>query len=237
MPRHSRLVIPDVPLHIWQRAVDRRACFGGIHDYELYLGLVSELSRKFDCRVHAYVLMTNHVHLVLSSPDTQGYSLFMKDLAQRYATKFNRSNARGGPLWEGRFRSSPLDTVEYLLICHRYVELNPVRAGMVNSPDEYPWSSHLSNAFGQPSLFLRPHAEYLKLGQRPEERQMAYRALFKRDLTRDELTAIRDSVRANAALGRPEFVEEMARRSGREARLIPRGRPIGADGEEAGRPF
>ncbi len=233
MPRHARLSIPGVPLHIRQRGIDRGRCFGSEADYHLYLGLMAELSPRFACRVHAYVLMTNHIHLLVTADEPDGASFFMKNLAQRHAQHFNRTSRRCGPLWEGRFRSSLIDSEHYLLTCYRYIELNPVRAGMVSSPEDYPWSSFHTNAAGAPSLFLEPHPEYLRLGATMEERTAAYSGMLAAGLGTSELEAIRGAINANAALGEEGFVAEIEARLGRIARPVPRGRP--AKGISSGR--
>lgn len=233
MPRHARLSIPGVPLHIRQRGIDRSRCFGSEDDYQLYLGLMTELSPRFACSVHAYVLMTNHVHLLATADEPEGASLFMKNLAQRYAQHFNRKSRRCGPLWEGRFRSSPVDSERYLLTCYRYIELNPVRAGMVRSPAVYPWSSFGTNAMGVPSHFLNPHPEYLRLGATTSARKAAYLGMLTTGLATSELAMIRAAINANAALGDQGFVAEIEARLGRTAGPVPRGRP--ASGVSAGR--
>ena len=225
MPRHARLTIPGVPLHIRHRGIDRARCFGSEADYRVYLGLMAELSRKFECKVHAYVLMTNHVHMLTSAGGADGASLFMKNLAQRYTQYFNRTSQRCGPLWEGRFRSSLVDSERYLLTCYRYIELNPVRAGMVSSPGDYPWSSFHANAACAPSLFLDPHSEYLRLGTTTEGRARAYCGILATGLGTSDLAAIRGAINANSALGDESFVAEIEARMGRTARAVPRGRP------------
>jgi putative transposase len=225
MPRHARLSISGVPLHIRQRGINRGPCFAREADYELYLGLLAELSARFACAVHAYVLMTNHVHLLVTSRERDGASLFMKNLAQRYAQSFNRRTKRSGPLWEGRFRSSPVDSERYLLTCYRYIELNPVRAGMVGSACDYPWSSFPANALGLASSFIDPHPEFLRLGTGSAERQAAYLGMMSAGLGASDLAAIRGAINANAALGSEGFVREIKRSLGRTARVVPRGRP------------
>ena len=225
MPRHARLVIPGIPLHIRHRGIDRARCFGSEADYRLYLGLMTELSPRFACSVHAYVLMANHVHLLATADEPDGVSLFMKNLAQRYAQHFNRKSHRCGPLWEGRFRSSPVDSERYLLTCYRYIELNPVRAGMVSSPAVYPWSSFHTNAMGAPSQFLNPHPEYSRLGATTSQREAAYLGMLTTGLSTSELARIRAAINANAALGEQGFVADIEARLGRIARPVPRGRP------------
>ena len=141
MPRRARLRFAGVPLHIIQRGNNRTACFFAEQDYRFYLHDLGELARRFECGVHAYALMTNHVHLLITPSATDSASLLMKHLGQRYVQYVNRVYRRSGTLWEGRFKSSLVQRQSYVLKCQRYIELNPVRAGMVPHPRDYPWSS------------------------------------------------------------------------------------------------
>lgn len=149
MPRRARLLLPGVPLHIIQRGNNRQACFFGDDDYGFYLDWLTEHARKTGCKVHAYVLMTNHVHLLLSSSKPEGAGALMKALGQRYVQYVNRTYHRSGTLWEGRFRSCLVQEEAYLLACQCYIELNPVRAGMVRRPGDYRWSSYRANGLGE----------------------------------------------------------------------------------------
>lgn len=225
MPRRARLRLAGLPLHIIQRGNNRSACFFADEDYLLYLHHLDELSRKFRCAVHAYVLMTNHVHLLLTPARQDGPSLLMKHLGQRYVQYVNRSYRRSGTLWEGRFRSSIVQEQEYLLRCHCYIELNPVRAGMVSCPRDYGWSSYLSNAEGVPSRLLTPHEEYVALGAREEERLEAYRALFRTELDSKEAGEIRLAANGGYALGNERFKAEIAAALGRRVEPGVSGRP------------
>jgi putative transposase len=195
-----------------------------VHDADrlCYLELLGKLSERHACRIHAYVLMGNHVHL-LTTPDTaDAISLLMKDVGQRYAQYVNRAYGRTGGLWEGRFRSSFVETERYLLCCQRYIELNPVRAGMVTAPGDYPWSSHRSNALGHADHIVEPHEEYLRLGLNPAERRAAYRALFAERIEDGVLTEIRTATNGGYALGSSHFAHELAQRLGRR---VSQGRP------------
>ena len=174
MPRHARLAIPFIPLHIRQRGIDKAFCFQRDADYELYTGLLEELVDKTRCELHAYVLMPNHVHLLLTGQEPAAPSAFMKALAQRYSQYFNRTRGRSGPMWEGRFRSSPVDSERYLLTLYRYIEMNPVRAGLVRLPHHYRWSSFHHNALGAPLDFLAAHPRFVQLGASEEERTRTY---------------------------------------------------------------
>src|SRR5688500_13119076 len=142
MARQRRLLPAGYPVHVVHRAVNRSTCFYRDTDYLSYLHLLAEHGRAFACAVHAYVLMSNHVHVLLTPDDGRGVSLLMKNVAQRYAQYVNRWHERTGALWEGRFKARVVTDDAYLLACHRYIELNPVRAGMVAHPSEYAWSSY-----------------------------------------------------------------------------------------------
>ena len=180
--------------------------------------MLEELAAIFSCRVHAYVLMTNHVHLLLSPGSETACSSLMKNLAQRYAQHFNRKNRRTGPLWEGRFHSNLVDTETYFLRCQRYIELNPVRAGMVRHPGGYQWSSFRSNAMAMPSALITPHGVYLALAEDLDARLDAYRSLFDADPSPAEVMAIRAALRGGCALGSEKFVAEVEALLGRRAK-------------------
>lgn len=225
MPRHARLSIPGIPLHIRQRGIDRAACFFRDADYDRYTSLLSELVDKSACQLHAYVLMPNHVHLLLTGHESGAASIFMKALGQRYSQYFNRTRGRSGPMWEGRFRSSPVESERYLITLYRYVEMNPVRAGLVRLPHEYRWSSFHHNALGVPMDFLTAHPAFVHLGISAEERVRAYLEYTATVTTDLELAIIRESIDANAALGSKGFVGGIERALGRPAGVGRRGRP------------
>jgi len=178
MPRQPRLVLPDVALHVVQRGHNRQACFRRETDYLVYLTLLRDLCRKHGCALHAYCLMTNHIHLLLTPCDEHACATLMRNLGQRYVQYFNRQYERSGTLWEGRFRSCLVDSADYVLACYRYIELNPVRASMAACAAAYSWSSHCANAGSAEGELLSPHAEYLALSQDETSRQNAYRQLF-----------------------------------------------------------
>ena len=146
MPRRPRLQAPGLPVHIIQRGNNRQACFFAEEDMQLFLEHLAKLAKRFRCALHAYVLMTNHFHLLLTPEFASGPSLLMKFLGQRYVQYVNRTYKRSGSLWEGRFRASLVQTEQYLLSCYRYIEMNPVRANMVKHPQDYQWSSYAANA-------------------------------------------------------------------------------------------
>lgn len=225
MPRHLRSVLSGYPLHVRQRGINRETCFREAADYELYLGLLSELVPRSSCRVHAYVLMPNHVHLLISPGQPACASWLMKNVSQRYAQAFNRRYSRTGSMWEGRFRSSAVDSSRYLMTCQHYIELNPIRAGLVAAPHLYPWSSFRFNALAEPSLFLEPHDMYRRLGDVQIDRCNAYARSFPQALDAETLARARCSINANAPLGDDDFVRQVEMEIGRIARVVPRGRP------------
>jgi putative transposase len=161
--------------------------------------------------------MTNHVHLLATPEESHSLSELMRKLGQRYVQHFNKVHKRTGSLWEGRFRSCLVDSQTYLLRCHRYIELNPVRAAMVRRPSEHVWSSYHCNALGESSTLINPHRTYLALGRDPEQRRTAYRQIFKAELTNEELGEIRRACNSGFALGSKEFVAQVERITGRRA--------------------
>lgn len=205
MPRKPRLQAAGLPVHIIQRGNNRQACFFADEDYLFFLNHLAKLAQRFHCSVHAYVLMTNHFHLLLSSDLPNGPSLLMKFLGQRYVQYVNRAYKRSGSLWEGRFRSSLVQTQHYVLGCYRYIEMNPVRANMVKHPIDYPWSSYAANADGKKVEWLTPHGEYLALGSDASNRLAAYRGLFATDLDPELLREIRTSTHGGYAVGSERF--------------------------------
>src|SRR5215469_9266070 len=178
MAHQPRLDIPHIAQHIVQRGHNQQPCFGHEHDYHHYLQELQVAALKFDCHVHAYVLMPNHVHLLMTPQRPGAISGCMQTLGRSYVTYFNRTHRRSGTLWDGRYRSCLVESKTYLLTCCRYIELNPVRADLVASSADYAWTSHHFNAFGRRDPLVRPHPEYLALGALPAQRQTAYRELF-----------------------------------------------------------
>ncbi|MGV3743209.1 MAG: transposase [Burkholderiaceae bacterium] len=228
MPRRARLRLPGIPIHLIQRGNNRQACYFADEDYQFYLHHLDELARKFECAVHAYVLMTNHVHLLLTPQHEDSASLLMKHLGQRYVQYVNRTYRRSGTLWEGRFRSCIAQSESYVLHCYRYIELNPVRAAMVAHPREYRWSSYACNAEGRFSPLVTPHALYLELGKDEHARRNAYGALFKSELDPETIATIRQATHGNYALGSKAFVAQIEEALGRRAQPGKAGRPVKA---------
>ena len=214
MPRRLRLVIPGVPLHVVQRGVNRQACFLDELDKLRYLDYLRACLALEPCHLHAYVLMSNHVHLLLSTQSTASLSLLMKKLNQRYGKYFNWRHGRTGSLWEGRYKSCLVQGERYLLICQRYIELNPVRAGIVALPGQYCWSSYRSNAQGMHDDLLSPHSLYLMLGSNALERQKTYQVLFQDEIGERCVGQLREAINAEFAVGDQVFlrcVAEMSR--------------------------
>jgi putative transposase len=225
MPRRPRLRVAGLPVHIIQRGNNRRACFFADEDYQFFLIHLARIAKRFRCALHAYVLMTNHFHLLLTSELEAGPSLLMKFLGQRYVQYVNRTYRRTGSLWGGRFRSSLVQTDRYVLACYRYIEMNPVRADMVRHPIAYPWSSYAANADGKLVPWLTPHGEYLALGLEDDTRRAAYRGLFDSELDQQLLRDIRVSTHGGYAIGNSRFREEIE--TALQLRATPRavGRP------------
>ncbi len=200
MPRPLRFAPPGVPLHIIQRGNDRSTTFRVASDFDRYLGILLDESRRAECAIHAYVVMSNHVHL-LATPATRGAaSRMMQAIGRRYVPYVNLRHFRTGALWEGRFKSSAITSERHLLVCSKYIELNPVRAGMVEGPLDYARSSYRANAYGHADALITPHALYTALGATPSARQFAYRALFESTMDTNTLFGIRQALRRGRAL-------------------------------------
>jgi putative transposase len=232
MPRRSRIIVPNIPLHIIQRGNNRQPCFFHENDYLSYLDWLKGYAKNSACSIHAYVLMTNHVHLLLTPKKSDSAANLMKRLGQRYVQYINRTYKRTGTLWDGRFRSSIIQQEQYLFACQRYIEMNPVRAGMVKHPGDYRWSSYQVNVQGEKSSLIRPHSLYKKLGRTNAKRQMAYKDLFRDELSSEEIDKIRKATNGNFALGSSRFTDKLSSMLGR--RVIPGkpGRPSKKDSNQ-----
>ncbi len=221
-------MLPDVPVHIIQRGNNRTACFFAEEDYAFYLFQLEKLAERFDCAVHAWCLMTNHVHLLVTPDAADTCGLLMKNLGQRYVQYVNRVRRRTGTLWEGRFRSCLAQTENYVLACYRYIELNPVRAHMVVHPRDYPWSSYRINAEGRRSGLRTPHAEYTRLGPDDQARRSVYRELLAERMDETMADEIRTATNGGFALGGDLFQRQIGLALGRRASRGHPGRPAGA---------
>lgn len=226
MPRPVRLNLPCIPQHITQRGNNRQACFLAGEDHELYLALLAAACEKHQCAVHAYVLMTNHVHLLITPETAEGVSLVMRDLGRDYVRQVNKAYGRSGTLWEGRFKSSLVDREAYCLACYRYIELNPVRAQMVAVPADYGWSSFRVNALGMRNELITPHECWLSLGASDNARRSAYQGLFKQDLEQKQLEDIRYGVRKGLPTGNDGFRRQVEAALSVKLSNGKRGRPV-----------
>lgn len=209
MARLPRVCPPGIPQHIIQRGNNRQVCFADSADFAAYADWLYETSQKNQVAVHAWVFMTNHVHLLVTPQSEEGVSRMMQTLGRRYVRYFNHTYKRTGTLWEGRFKSCLIETERYLLTCQRYIEMNPVRAGMVAEPGEYHWSSYQANALGVAAKLCTPHESYLQLAATDAERQAAYRRLFSVMLDDAQLEDIRCAVNRGMALGSDRFKDEI----------------------------
>lgn len=230
MARLPRLDLPGIPQHIVQRGNDRQACFADAADYLRYRQELGEAALRHNCALHAYVLMTNHVHLLVTPREPGGVSRMMQAIGRRYVGGFNARYRRTGTLWEGRFKSALVDSERYTLACYRYIELNPVRAGIVTTPEAYRWSSHARNAHGAHEPRITPHAAYLALGQNDDAQLDAYRRLFA-DIGTHDIDALRLHTQQQKPWGCDRFRRQIESLAQRSVAVRPRGRPR-SDGEK-----
>ena len=215
MARLPRLYLPGCAQHVIQRGNNRNACFYAAADYQVYLSFLKDSAQKYQVAIHAFVLMTNHVHLLVTPQHEQGVSRMMQALGRQYVQYFNYTYDRTGTLWEGRYKSTVVDADSYLFCVYRYIELNPVRAGMVGHPADYPWSSFQANAMGKAIKLLTPHPLYCGLGETAEARQAVYRSLFNGALAEREIACIRQATNKSWALGSEQFKTLIAEKTGR----------------------
>lgn len=191
MARHPRYRVAGAPQHVIQRGNNRMPTFTDAQDYRFYLECLLSSSERFGCSIHAYVLMTNHVHLLVTPQRSGAISTMMQSIGRRYVRRYNDRTQRTGTLWEGRFRAVPIDSDRHLMVCHRYIEMNPVRAGLASSPASYSWSSFRCNALGRYDPVVTPHDWYLAFGSEHLSRQRAYLALFDQPMDDEALDEIR----------------------------------------------
>ena len=225
MPRRARVHLDGVPLHLVQRGHNREPCFFAEDDYLSYLHWLGEALAESECALHAYVLMTNHVHLLLTPKRAAAVPGLVIALGRRYVQYVNRTYKRTGTLWDSRYKSSTVQAGTYLLACQRYIELNPVRAAMVEDPAHYRWTSYRANALGAADPRLTPHALYLALGRTAATRQAAYRKLFRAQLDQDAIADIRLALNQGQVLGNARFHAKIENMTGVRREARPRGRP------------
>lgn len=205
MPRKQRFFLPNIPVHIVQRGHSREPVFFEENDYFAYLSWLKQAADRYNCAIHAYVLMTNHIHILTTPQESEGISRFMQSIGRHYVPFINHKYGSSGTIWEGRFKASLIENEQYLLTCMRYIELNPVRANMTRIPAEYPWSSYRANAQGKQDPRVIPHPIYTQLGKTVDVRLDAYRRLFETQLHTDELTSIRNAWQTGTPLGNDAF--------------------------------
>lgn len=218
MSRKPRFNLPGITQHVIQRGNNREPCFYSVDDYQKYLSILTEVSKANKCHIHSYVLMTNHVHILLTPNQPNAIAHMIQDLGRMYVRYINKTYKRTGTLWEGRYKSSLVDSDAYLLICMRYIEMNPVRAGMVVHPGEYQWSSYSANAYDKVNELLNPHLLYVQLGKTTEIRNRVYRSLFESYLKSEDIHSIREALNQELVLGRDDFknkIEQMTKRQTR----------------------
>ena len=209
MARLKRITPAGIPQHIIQRGNNKRVCFTSNADMKAYLKWLKDFSDKYSVSIHAWVLMTNHIHILCTPKTDNGIGKMMQSLGRMYVGYFNHTYQRTGTLWEGRYKSSIIQSERYLLAVYRYIELNPVRADMVISPSEYSWSSYNFNALGIVNDLITPHQEYLVLGDSASERNAAYIELFKIEVDGELLNTIGGSINKGLALGSDAFIKEI----------------------------
>jgi putative transposase len=224
MARQGRYFVAGQVLHVIQRGNSRQAIFFDEQDYGHYHAWLADAAARFGCAVHAYVLMTNHVHLLVTPKDKDSLPGMMQSLGRRYVQMVNRRYRRTGTLWEGRYRAAPLDRDAYFFSCCRYIELNPVRARMVKHPRDYTYSSFRANALGEADALITPHALFERLGRSQDARRKNYRALFRGRLEEEFVHALRAATNGGWALGNDRFLRRIEKAAKRRAAPLPKGR-------------
>lgn len=225
VPRTPRLDLPGVPQHVIQRGNARNPCFFRRSDYDRYLHFLVEAAGANACAIHAYVLMTNHVHLLATASRRGAIGRMMQDVGRRYVRIVNDAMGRTGTLWEGRYKPCLVDADAYLLACYRYIELNPVRAGMVADPADHAWSSYRANALGRRDDLITPHDSFLAISRDARERRDRYRELVAQGLSSGQLQEIRLVTQRQRALGSSPFRQLVEQRTGMRAGVGTPGRP------------
>ena len=226
MARLPRLSIAGYPHHVIQRGNNRQAIFSSTADYQALLGLMDENAKKFGVAVHAYVLMSNHFHLLVTPESADALPRMMQGVGRRYVRYFNDSQRRSGTLWEGRYRSTLIQTESYLLACMAYIDLNPVRAGLVAEARDYPWSSHAHYAGLRSDRLVTPHPLFWTLGNTPFSREAAYTDMVRAGVPPGQQIALTQSALSGWALGDPDFVADLQKRTARRVSKTQSGRPV-----------
>lgn len=225
MARLPRLTLPGYPHHIIQRGNNRQAIFAARSDYEELLGLMDEYSRKFDVAIHSYVLMSNHFHVLATPQTADGVPQLLQAVGRSYVRAFNKRQGRSGTLWEGRYKSTLIQAERYLLACMVYIDLNPVRAGLVTEPGAYPWSSYLHYTGRKIDKLVTPHPLYWELGNTPFAREQAYAELVAAGLSSQQQRALTEATFRGWAVGEPDYVADLQKRTERRLSKAHPGRP------------
>lgn len=225
MARLPRLVVPHQPHHVIQRGNDRQLIFRDEADYQAFLKWLREAAKQFHVAIHAYVLMPNHVHLLATPSDSIGLGRMMQWIGRYYVPYFNLKYERVGTLWQGRYKATVIDSERYFMSCSRYIELNPVRAGIVLLPEEYPWSSYTHHVGVKPDPLITDHALYWALANTPFGREAAYRSLVEQGLTSAEVVEISSATLKGWALGSDKFKARLEKEVNRRVQPGKRGRP------------
>jgi putative transposase len=228
MARLSRLTLADQPHHVIQRGNNRQVIFHLPADYQTMLDMLDENARKFDVALHAYVLMDNHFHLLATPHTPEGLPQMMQAVGRSYVRYFNDRIKRTGTLWEGRYKSTLIQTERYLLACMAYIDLNPVRAGMVGQAREYAWSSHAHYIGLRTDKMVTPHSLVWELGNTPFAREAAYAELVHAGISAGQRQALTDSVLRGWALGEPDYVKKLQQMTQRRVSMSAAGRPLAA---------
>ena len=226
MARLPRLTLAHQPHHVIQRGNNRQPIFASSADYQALLGLLEEAAKRFEVALHAYVLMSNHFHLLATPQTADGLPKMMQAVGRSYVRYFNDSQKRSGTLWEGRYKSTLIQTERYLLACMVYIDLNPVRAGMVGAPQDYLWSSHLHYLGARQDRLITPHSLYWELGNTPFAREAAYADLVQAGVNPVQQAALTDATLRGWALGESDFVADLQKQTTRRVAKTSAGRPF-----------
>lgn len=225
MARLPRLVVPNQPHHIIQSGIDKQAIFRDAEDFSAFLQWMKDAARQFKVSIHAYVLMPTHLHLLVSPSDEAGLGRMMQWVGRHYVPYFNARYQRAGTLWQGRYRAVVIDSEQYFLLCSRYIESNPVRAGLVNAPEEYVWSSVSHHIGVKPDPLITDHPLYWALGNTPFDREASYRALLDQGVSAREAEALTQATMKGWPLGSERFKAMLAKQTNRRVAPAKRGRP------------
>ena len=226
MARLPRLTLPGYPHHIIQRGNNRQMIFADTQDFATMMALLAENAHKFAVAVHAYVLMDNHFHLLATPATAEALPLMMQAVGRSYVRYFNDAQGRSGTLWEGRYKSTLIQTDRYLLACMAYIDLNPVRAGLVAQAGDYAWSSHGHYIGRKTDKLITPHPLYWELGNTPFAREAAYADLVRAGVSEQQRADLTQSALSGWALGEDDFVADLQKKTVRRVAKGSAGRPI-----------